>query len=191
MKKLILMIVFILSFSSHALTVKLATVDWPPYFGPKLKDQGLMVRLIKDSLKKKGLSLKVSYMPWKRAVSKATKGKDYHGLLGCWHNKEREKIFNYSQEIASASLHFLGLKDGKTKRISKLSDLKGLVVGHGRGYAISGKVKKSKEVKKFITVNKIVQLFKMIERKRIDLIMDNPLVARYEFERALSQKKRA
>jgi polar amino acid transport system substrate-binding protein len=122
-------------------------------------------------------------MPWKRAMSLAERGKKAHALLGCFYTKEREKVYNFSKEISSAAFHFLMTKKKFTKKITSPSHLKNLILGKVRGYATSEKLKNFKGLKQVKKVNKITQLFGMLERGKVDVILENPLVARFEFNK--------
>ena len=170
---------------SYSKEVKMVTVNWPPYFAQKLKGEGFVTKVIRESLKIKGHSLKVKYIPWKRAVKEAKNGLRHHALLGCFFTKEREKIFDYSNEIASAAFHFLLRKGVKKTSVQSPEELKGLTLGIVRGYAISEKLKKfmgqsagNGGLKSVFESTNLPQLLKMIEKKRIDVILENPLVAR-------------
>lgn len=184
MRKWVTVLIFMpLFFNAQAKVVKMATVDWPPYFSKKLKGQGLIVRLIEESLKVKGHSLVVNYMPWKRAMSLAERGKKAHALLGCFYTKEREKIYNFSKEISSAAFHFLISKKKFVDRVSSPAQLKNLQLGKVRGYAMSEKLTNFKGLGQIKEVNKLTQLFGMVERGKVDVILENPLVARFEFNK--------
>ena len=177
-------------FNVQAKVVKMSTVNWPPFFGPNLKGEGLVVRLIEESLKVKGHKLTVNYMPWARAMGLAKRGKKFHALLGCFYTKEREKSYNYSKEITSAAFHFLLPKNNSLNKISSPSQLKNIVLGKGRKYATSQIIEDylKKKLITVIEVSKIKQLFSMIERGRVNVMLENPLVARYQFKKLFPKK---
>ena len=73
-KKILLSISLIiftsLSYSADKV-VHLTSLDWPPYSGKTLSDQGASVAVAKAAFKAMGYELKVSFYPWSRAVALA------------------------------------------------------------------------------------------------------------------------
>ncbi len=194
MKSFMLMILsfFLITTSSYGKEIKMVTVNWPPYFGENLKGQGLVVKIIKASLKEKGHSLLVDYIPWKRAVNYTKKTSTYHALLGCFHTLEREKHYIFSSEIASAAFHFLFRNDLKSKIIRKPEDLIGLRIGVVRGYVFSKRlkdfIKQNDGFMKIKEVSRFNHAIRMLMKRKLDVVIENPLVARYEFKKAYPKK---
>ena len=160
-------LLLIFSVSSWAKTIKITTIDWAPFYGSKLKKDGVSSEIARQALKRGGHTVEFHYMPWKRAVSQATKGKKFHALFGCWYKKEREKTFVFSKEtMLDGSAHFLAAKDS-TISIERPEDLSGLTIGIVRGYATSEPLKalfKAKKGKRF-NVNNQKSFFKLIKKK--------------------------
>lgn len=179
------LLLLIFSVSSWAETIKITTIDWAPFYGEKLEKDGVSSEIAREALKRGGHTVEFHYMPWKRAVSQATKGKKYHALFGCWYKKEREKTFVFSKEtMLDGSAHFLAQKDS-TISITKPEDLSGLTIGIVRGFATSDALKelfKSKKSKRF-NVNKKESFFKLIQKKRVDMVMDNIFVNQESFKK--------
>ncbi len=177
MSKLILIIVFILSITGvKSELVKMTTVDWPPFYGKDLENGGILVALTREVLKVQGHELKVDFVPWVRALKKSKEGK-YHALLGCWYTKEREKHFIFSKTNLDGTPHFLTLPDS-TLKVKKVEDLYGLKIGLIRGFAIGAQMKEAVSAKKvqIMEVSFHHNLFKLLQKKRIDLIMENSTV---------------
>ena len=173
------------SISSWSKTINITSIDWAPFYGSKLEKDGVSSEIARQALKRAGYTVKFHYMPWKRAMSQTAKGKKYHALFGCWHNKEREKKFVFSKEtMMDGSPHFLASKDSNLS-ISKPEDLNGLTIGIVRGYAISDPLKKlfkSKKSKRF-HVNDKKSFFNLIKKKRVDIVMDNIFVIQESFKK--------
>src|ERR1700741_4325798 len=73
-------------------SLHLACNDFPPHKIEHRGEDGLAgfdVDIIGEALKRIGLSVETSYMPWKRALELAERG-DYDGLCSCSHTKDRE-----------------------------------------------------------------------------------------------------
>ncbi len=167
-------------------TVRFITVDWPPFFAGDLPKGGFTVEIARQALKRKGHTMEITFAPWKRATFATRKG-EYHGLFGCWLNNEYRRNFNASQEImANGDGHFLALQGTNSYHL-RPENILGKRVGIVRGYAVSetldalftsGKVTR-------VDVNRVTQLLNMIQLKdRIDLILENELVVKYNFKRS-------
>ncbi len=85
-RKIIVSIVFIMFFavtSQAGETWKITSLDWQPYSGSELTNQGNSVQMLKELLKKEGIRLVVEFYPWKRAQKKA-KTAGYVGFFPAW-----------------------------------------------------------------------------------------------------------
>ena len=190
MSKLVMMLVFILSITDvKSELVKMTTVDWPPFYGKDLENGGILVALTREVLKVRGHGLKVDFVSWVRALKKSKEGK-YHALLGCWHTKEREQYFIFSKTNVDATPHFLTLPES-TLEVKKIEDLYGLKIGLIRGFAIGAQVKKAVTAKKvqIMEVSFHHNLFKLLQKKRIDLIMENSSVMKAKITDRLRSNK--
>lgn len=167
-------------------SVKFITVDWPPFFASDLPKGGFTVEIARQALSRKGHTMDITFAPWKRATFATRKG-EFHGLFGCWLNDEYRRNFNASQEVmANGDGHFLALKGNNYYNL-RPENILGKRIGIVRGYAVSealdslfatGKVTR-------VDVNRVTQLLNMIQLKdRIDLILENELVVKYNFKRS-------
>jgi len=86
-KKVVLAIVLfftIFSLNSYAEeTWKIASLNWEPYSGAEISNQGNSIQKLRELLKKEGISLIVEFYPWKRAQNKA-KTVGYIGYFPAW-----------------------------------------------------------------------------------------------------------
>lgn len=85
-KYVILSMIIVLLFSSSLFaeeTWKITSLDWEPYSGQALPDQGSSIQKLKDILAKNGVTLVVEFHPWKRAQKLAGE-KDYVGYFPAW-----------------------------------------------------------------------------------------------------------
>lgn len=85
MKKII-MIILLLSFCSisYAEEVwKITSLDWQPYSGSRMTNQGNSIQKLKNLLAKKDIQLQVEFYPWARAQKIAEK-EDYTGYFPAW-----------------------------------------------------------------------------------------------------------
>ncbi len=78
-------LVFFLMFSNmQAEEVwKITSLDWQPYSGGDLTNQGNSIQKLREELKKENIRLLVEFYPWKRAQNIAI-NKDYVGYFPAW-----------------------------------------------------------------------------------------------------------
>jgi len=76
-------------------TVRLATLDWEPYIGQKLPDQGYTAALIREAYRDQGWTVKIEFYPWARALHLARIA-EVDGLMPEYFNSSRKNEFQYS-----------------------------------------------------------------------------------------------
>ena len=62
--------------TANAREVTGVTVDWEPYYGKKLKEGGMITKLVTKAFEASGHKFTLKFTPWKRALSSVEKGKD-------------------------------------------------------------------------------------------------------------------
>lgn len=72
-------------------------LDWPPYSGPDLPDQGTAIAALRRTLTVKDIELRVIFLPWARAKMEAAEH-DYAGYCPAW-PEEVEPGFTASPPI--------------------------------------------------------------------------------------------
>lgn len=85
-RRLIISLLFTMVFAlpSHAgETWKITSLDWQPYSGSELTNEGNSVQMLRELLSKEGIKLLVEFYPWKRA-QKFAKKDDYVGFFPAW-----------------------------------------------------------------------------------------------------------
>ncbi len=181
-----ILLLFLLSPLTVAETVKVITVDWPPFYARDLPGNGFVTEIAREAFKRKGHTLDITFAPLKRAKNLTRKG-EFHGLFGCWINDISRSHYNISKaKLASGDGHFLTLAGSNLNNL-KPTDLAGKRIGIVRGYGVSDKLQSMFDSGEAIRVevSRIKQLLKMIQLKgRIDLILENELVAKYEFKKS-------
>ena len=78
-----------------ARVVRLATLDWEPYIGRKLPDQGYTAALIREAYRDQGWTVRIEFYPWARALHLARIG-EVDGLMPEYFNASRKNEFQYS-----------------------------------------------------------------------------------------------
>ena len=129
MKKVLLIVFFSLcTLSAFSKTVKLATTEWAPFVGKKLKNKGFTTDILKHAFKAAGYDIKVKIIPWKRVLSQVKKGK-YDAGYPAYDSAERRKIYNYSETFASGPIVMfapvVGVQSRPVVEISRLIQFDG------------------------------------------------------------------
>lgn len=64
-------------------TWKMTSLDWQPYSGSDMANQGKSIEKLKELLKKEGITLEIVFYPWLRAKELAKK-KEFVGYFPAW-----------------------------------------------------------------------------------------------------------
>jgi len=75
--------------------VRLATLEWEPYIGQKMPDQGYCAALIRAAFATQGMTVDIQFYPWARALHLARTGA-VDGLMPEYFNASRKSEFDYS-----------------------------------------------------------------------------------------------
>ena len=86
LKNLLISLIFMVLLTTNCFaeeTWKITSLDWQPYSGAELSNQGNSIQQLRQLLKKEDISLIVEFYPWKRAQSKA-KTEEFIGYFPAW-----------------------------------------------------------------------------------------------------------
>lgn len=114
--------------------IHLTSLDWPPYSGAQLPEQGASVAVAKAAAKAMGYELKVDFLPWARAVAAAESGAG--GVVGYfpeYHSADVASRFVLSNPIGSGPLGFVEQRAAPVTW-NALTDLAGKPIGTVRDY---------------------------------------------------------
>ena len=118
--------------ATHA--VRLATLEWLPYVGPRLPDNGLSGSVAATALHALGQSLHVDFFPWKRAMQVGSESGDYAGYFPAYYTEERARHCYFSAPMGRSTLGLATLREAPL-RWGRLSDLSGVRIGVVAGYS--------------------------------------------------------
>jgi polar amino acid transport system substrate-binding protein len=126
---------FVLSLCGRceAQTVRLASTEWPPYSGAELVQQGAATAVVRAAFASMGVSVKVEFFPWARAVMLGTSDKSFDGYFPGYPDAERMRKSYASLPIGSSPLGFAQRMDNPINW-QDISDLTGLRLGVVNGY---------------------------------------------------------
>lgn len=178
-----IMLLSSLSFSADKV-VRLTSLDWPPYSGKHLAQQGASVAVAKAAFKAMGYDLQVSFFPWSRAVALAKDGKsNFSGYFPEYYSDDTAKDFIYSEAMGSGPLGFAERKDNSITW-SNLNDLKAYKIGVVQDYINTtdfDAMVASKALKTSSTTSDTKNLLKMVNG-RLDLAVVDKNVMNYLFK---------
>ena len=150
--------------------ITIATLEYSPWTGKNLKDNGFVNHVIAEAFKRKGYTVKYAYLPWQRGLTETKDGK-YSALSYVYWSKDREKEFFLSDPISEEKIVFFHLKTRPLKDWETLDDLKDYQFGATRGYTYTKEfweAAESKRLKVDVTDNDR-QNFKKLLVGRIDI----------------------
>lgn len=132
MKKLAL-ILSLSSFSAiaNADVIKLTSLEWPPYSGEALSNQGASVAVAKEAFKAMGHELVVEFYPWQRAVNVGLKDSKYNGYFPEYYSEGLD--CNFSEVMGKSPLGFAEQK-AKPVTWNSIDELSQYAIGTVRGY---------------------------------------------------------
>jgi len=114
--------------------IKLTSLEWPPYAGEKVDQQGASVAVVRAAAEAMGYKLEVKFFPWERAVKTAETGTGgFVGYFPEYHSDEVATKFKLSDPIGSGPLGFVEATAAPVSWNS-LDDLKGKPIGTVSGY---------------------------------------------------------
>lgn len=128
------LIAFLLSTPTFAQTIKFSTLEWPPYLGEKLPEQGFGVEIVRAAFRAEGIDhVTTDFLPWSRALLVAEQGKEYSGVMLAYYSKERSEKFIYSDPVISGEIKF-AMRNDNVISWNKFIDLKNKKIGVVQDY---------------------------------------------------------
>lgn len=175
------LLIFLFNTKLHAETLYLASLEWPPYSGLHLNNQGATVSVVREAIKIMGHNVLIGFHSWSETVRLAkNSGSKYHGYFPEYYSSEIEEEFIYSDTIGYGSLGF-AQKTENPFSWSLLEDLQELRIGTVAGYINTKKFDRlvNKNYLSVIpTISDSDNLIKLIN-KDIDLAIIDPNVFYY------------
>lgn len=180
---------------AESLTAKFSVEDYAPFVSKKVKDNGMLSKIIKEAFALEGVKTKLSFYPGARAYSTAKLGKS-DGSFPWADRKHRHVDFYYGEPlIKTDSEYFFVRKDFSVSWDPKklnFSTLKGLrfAASLGSNYGKEFEAAEKGGVIDVTRVGTLAQAFKMLLVNRVDLIISPEKVAKYHVAKNLSEVDR-
>ncbi len=168
---------------SGSRVVTLATLEWEPYIGPGLRDNGYVYQIVQEAFRRAGYSTDIAFLPWARAVSITEQGvRD--ALFPEYYDPGREEKYAFSDPFPGGPV---GLYKRKDKNIAWVVDptenqtealrgLKDYRFGVVRGYINTTEFDAAEFLKKDAAVDDEMNL-KKLYKDRVQLIFIDKFVA--------------
>ena len=163
-------------------TLRLVASPWPPFNDQKLLNNGLASDLVGTALQRAGYATRYAEVPWARAVRGLRLG-DYDVLINAWFSEERTEFGYYSRPFLINRIRLLRRKDSPVQ-FAQLADLYPYRIAVMRGYAYSRPFDNDPRVLK-VKVGSFLSGARMVHAKRVELMPEDEIVARYHFSREL------
>ena len=156
--------------------VSLATLEWEPYVGEKLRNYGFTSEIVAEAFKRAGYTVEVHFMPWARVLQEVMKGK-YDAAYPAYYSKERAKTYILSNSFAEGPLVFCK-KKGADISYKTLQDLRPYRIGVVRGYVNTPEFDAADYLRKDIANSDELNLRKLL-RGRVDLVVIDKFTAQH------------
>ncbi|NQZ08873.1 MAG: transporter substrate-binding domain-containing protein [Algicola sp.] len=173
----LLLLLFFGNVNACVKEIRLASIDYPPYYGKSLKNYGPIIELITQAYKNTGYNVKIIFLPWARAISWSKSG-EVDGIVGVWYSTQRATYLHHSMPIYPNTVVFYKRKNTDIS-YKNFSDLKrqGYTLGSVRGYVHPVGLEESGI--KILYVNDDYQSFKLLSKGRVSLIVADKDYAHY------------
>lgn len=126
-----LSICIMLSATVRADVLTMPSLDWPPYSGKSLPEQGASVAVVRAAVEAMGHELNVEFYPWSRTVYLVKNDAQYAGYFPEYYYETDELLF--SDPIGTGPLGFVE-NTNQPIEWSSLDDLALHTIGVVRGY---------------------------------------------------------
>ncbi len=173
----------LLSLDAAADTLRLVADPWPPFNDQRLPNNGLASDLVSTALARAGYATRYVEVPWERAV-RGLQRSDYDLLINAWYTEERAHFGYFSAPFLVNRIRFLRRK-GSAIRFEQLSDLYPYRIAVMRGYAYSAEFNGDARLHK-VGVGSFASGARMLQAGRVELTLEDEIVARYHLGRELS-----
>lgn len=160
---------------------KFVTLEWPPYVGKGLYDNGLATIALKKAFRKGHIDFSIHFRPWVRALKETSEG-HYHGVFPAYYSEARAREFYFSNPIMKGPIGFFKKKSTNLYYDGNIKSLQQYKIGLVRGYVNSLLVDDAINLKKDLASSDEENLKKLCAN-RVELIVIDFLVAKYLIEK--------
>ncbi|MFT5704928.1 MAG: polar amino acid transport system substrate-binding protein [Shewanella sp.] len=156
-------------------TLNIVSTNYPPFYSESYSNNGAVAYIVATAFQRRGYNISHKFYPFTRATLLVKTGK-VDGIVGLWYRKSREQWAEYSLPIVSLNIVLYKRKDSDIS-YQQLSDLQGLRIGVGRGYANPVAFTQAKLETEESSSDELNM--KKLFLKRIDLVLIGRELAKY------------
>lgn len=172
--------------------VRLASLVWEPYIGPRLEDHGYAAEVVHKAFDAMGYQLQIEFYPWARALMLSQTGK-VDGIFPEYWGAERETDFKFSDGFGGGPVGFFKRKasditytvDPVKHADKSFQALKKYRFGVVRGYLNTPEFDAASYLIKDSALSDMMNL-KKLYWQRVDLVFIDKNVANYLLRTKLS-----
>ncbi|SHO47291.1 substrate-binding periplasmic protein [Desulfopila aestuarii] len=166
-------------------TVHFATLDWEPYVGQNIKNNGYVTEIVIEAFKRSGYTTEIIFYPWARAVRTAEYG-EVDGIFPEYYDEGRKKSFVFSDPFPGGPVGLYKRKDTaatysvdpQTNQTEALRGLAAYRFGVVRGYINTAEFDAADFLKKDEGFSDEINIKKLYNR-RIDFMFIDKFVAEH------------
>ena len=159
--------------------MRLATLEWPPYNGLLLPQEGISTRVANVVAKAAGYRLMTAYFEWTITMQKGEKDPGFDGYFPEYFSKEREQACHLSGSMGTSVLGVATLKKNPLnwKTLPELGAYKlGVVDGYSNGEAFDQAIKDKRQAVE-LSPSDAVNVKKLLDGKLRGVVIDKNVLA--------------
>lgn len=180
-----LLLALLVGASASAEHLRLAGDVWPPFTDRRLADNGLAVDLVSTALRRAGYTSEYVEVPWARVLRGLEQG-DYDVIAAAWYSADRTRFGLFSEPYLVNRIRFLKRKGANPQQYSSLADLRSYSIAVVRGYSYSPAFDQEQGLTK-VPVLEFGMGARMLAAGRVQLTLEDELVAQYHLKRELKE----
>ncbi len=170
---------------AEAPVLRIATLEWPPYVGRDLPEQGLWAELAREGARRINRTLELSILPWNRALLGAERGR-FDAVMPVHRSVGREADYHFSRPVPGGTVGLVARRSDGLGWTS-LEDLRDKRLGVVRGYLNTPEIDEDPRWVKDAAPDDLHNLRKLL-LGRIDLVFIDRYVAAHHLRGELAER---
>ena len=166
---------FVSTAAESKMTIRLASSDYQPYYGPQARNHGPLAELIHSAFASQQVESSIEFMPWTEALQQAQTA-DFAGLVCGWDHPLRRQHYLFSSPLYYNELRFFAYQKIGQRNLKLLAQQLprlGLV----KDYAYPERV--SEAGFEITIVNSDHALLDLLLQHKVDLILSDSATTQY------------